>query len=429
LTAKPVLIVGAGLAGLCCAKRLVQRGRPVQVLEASDRVGGRVASDEHEGFCLDRGFQVLLTAYPHCRRMLDYPALQLGHFTPGAVIRSHGKWRPLIDPLRRPAALGSAIFSRAIGPLDKLRLLRMRWDLARRPLDELWDGPAVSTLHALQRRGFSEHAIDQFFRPFLGGVFLDRSLQTSSRMLDFVYRMFGSGTAALPAGGMSAVPNQLAHGLPQGSVRLGTSVAAVTDLSVTLATGHTLGASAVVVAADPESAARLLRTASAPAMCGTTCLYFDAPEPPIRTPTLMLSAEPGPINQLAVLSNVAPGYAPDGRHLVSVSLLGTPQEERATSEQAVRQQLSTWFGGPTVDRWRTLRTYRIPDGLPDQHVGQLNPPRRPVQVDGGLFVCGDHRDNASIDGAMQSGLRCGDAVDEAVREREGPGVVGEGPAS
>jgi phytoene dehydrogenase-like protein len=215
-----VAIVGAGLAGLRCALGLHRAGLSCTVLEASDGVGGRVRTDIVDGFRLDRGFQVFLTAYPEAREALDYGALRLRPFAPGALVRRSGSFERLGDPFRRPRDLWGTLRARVGTTGDKLRVLRLRRRLRGKSPGEILAAPQTTALAALEREGFSRRMIDGFFRPLFGGVFLDRSLETSSRMLEFVFAMFARGEAALPEAGMGAIPAQLASRLPAGTVRL-----------------------------------------------------------------------------------------------------------------------------------------------------------------------------------------------------------------
>jgi phytoene dehydrogenase-like protein len=253
--------------------------------------------------------------------------------------------------------------------------------------------------------------IDRFFRPFFGGVFLDRQLVTSSRLFRFLYRTFAEGETAVPARGMGAIPEQLAEPLPAESIRLNSPVESAEPGRVALRGGEVLSARAVVVATDGPAAARLLggriEAPKSRSVCG---LYFAADESPLKEPIVVLDGDGrGPVNHLAVLSDVAPSYAPPGSALISASVLGAPPQDDVALEAAVRDQLTDWFG-PAVRRWRHLRTYRIAHALPDQTAPALDVPERPVMLADGLYVCGDHRDNASINGAMASGFRAAQAV-------------------
>jgi phytoene dehydrogenase-like protein len=403
------IIVGAGLAGLACAVRLHERGHSVKVLEASDRVGGRVRTDIVDGFTLDYGFQVLLTAYPACRELLDYDALRLRIFDAGALIRSKGTFATLADPWRRP----SQAIATALSPVgtfgDKLRIARLRRLCSQGSINALYQRESETTIDRLRHMGFSSQMIDSFFRPFLGGVMLDESLAASSRMLEFVFRMFAEGDVAIPAEGMGAIPRQLAERLPYDCVQLRSSVVSLDHPYVTLSDGSRLEASSIVVATESSAAARLLGNSSVDTpWCGATTLYYAADRAPDNRKMLMLRGdEKGVVQTVVVLSNVAPEYCPSGRALISVSIAdGFKDDELENVDIAARAQLRSWYGDE-IETWKLLRVYRVPFGLPAL---ELDPVMAPIDGPSigaaeGIYVCGDHRETASIQGAMHSGLR------------------------
>lgn len=426
-----VIVVGAGLAGLACARTLHRAGVAVQVLEAADDVGGRVRTDVVDGFRLDRGFQVLLTAYPEARAAFDYAALDLRRFRPGSIVRRDGRFHRLGDPWRDPASALGTVFADVGSLADKLRIAKLRAELSSVPLEAVLARPETSTLDALRRRGFSDVMIDAFFRPLLGGVMLDRGLGASSRMFEFVFQMMGAGDVAVPALGMGALPRQLAAALPAGALRLETAVAGVERGRVGLRGGETLAAPAIVVATEGHAAHGLLGTAvKDPGERSVFALHFAARRPPVDEPMLVLDGDgQGPVNNVAPISLVAPTYAPPGQHLVTASVLSdaaaafgldagtepafvagaTHLGPAARLIDAAREQMREWFGSPVRD-WRLLRLDRIPAAQPRQAPGALEPALRPVALGDGLFVCGDHRETASIQGALHSGRRAAEAV-------------------
>lgn len=405
-----VLVVGAGVSGLVAAAELKRRGYSVLVLEASDGVGGRVRTDAVDGYLMDRGFQVLLTAYPEARRCLDYAALDLKEFEPGAIIRQKGKFHRVADPMRRIRKILGSAFAPIGTPADKLLVAELRGELLGMEIDQILSEPEESTLANLREYGFSEKIIERFFRPFLGGIFLDPELKTSARMFHFVYRMFAQGMAAIPNGGMQAIPRQLASRLDEGSIRFDAPVQHVWEGGVLLESGEELQAGMVVVACDPAHAARLLPEAGIrTAMRGVECLYFAAADAPIGDRYLVLNGEGnGPINNLCVPSVIAPGYAPPGHHLVSVTVLH-PAASQDQLLHDVRQQLRDWFG-ENANAWEFLRSYHIEQALPDQSLEHGGVSMGAVRVRPGLYVCGDHRGTASLNGAMLSGRRAAEAI-------------------
>jgi len=397
-TDAPVIIIGAGLAGLACAAVLQQSGIKALLLEASDRVGGRVATDSIDGFLLDRGFQVLLTNYPTARALLDYDALALSPFYPGAMLRVGKQWHLMADPRRHFCDAIRGLFA-PIGTIkDKLRIAlkgRGGYNLQRH-------GSSLSSLEALRVDGFSEGMIQRFFRPFLGGVFLERQLTTSVEKLDFVMNHFSLGDTAVPAKGMAEIPRQLASRLDPGSVRLHASVTAIDDRKVILADGQCIETETIVLATDAINAARLLGSnEDLPPFHAATCLYFSATEAPSKMPVLWLNAEGyGPINHLAVMSTVSHDYAPQGQQLIAVNVIDSRYRMAGDLESQVRQQLYDWFGASTR-AWNLLRIDQVTHALPQQSqipLPDLNP--RP-----GLFQCGDHHGISSIETALATGVK------------------------
>jgi phytoene dehydrogenase-like protein len=405
-----VVVIGAGLSGLAAARQIQQSGFSVVILEASDGVGGRVRTDNVDGFLLDRGFQVLLTAYPELATQVDMNALDLQAFDPGAFVwmksknGGGGKGHVVSDPFRKPSTLLATTFAPIGTVIDKLRIVLLRLRVLRGVAPKLLRNKDMSTLDALRSEGFSQRMIETFFKPLFGGVQLDPQLATSRRMFDIIFRSLSEGQSVLPTRGMQALPEQLALRLTQNTVRLNSPVESLDGTTVTLQSGERVGARAVVVATDGPAASTLLGLP--PVQSRTAgCVYFSAASPPNDKKYVILDGSgKGPVLNVAIISNVAPSYAPPGKHLIAAALPGVISGDL---EQLARQQLREWWG-PQVDSWKHLRTYAISHGGPVQSA-PFSPKQR-VSLGNGRFVCGDHRDTGSIQGALYSGRRCGEAV-------------------
>ncbi len=408
-----MLIVGGGLAGLACAIRLHEAGARPVIFEGSDALGGRVRTDRVDGFLLDRGFQVYLDAYPEAGILLDKTSLDLRCFKPGALVYQGGKMRRVMDVFRDPRHLFVSAFAPIGSFSDKFRVALLKWRMSRVSIAEIAAHEDMTTEAYLKGAGFSPRMIDGFFRAFYGGIFLERDLRTSSRMFEFTFKMFSQGSATLPARGMGEISRQLGSRLPDESLRLGARVTAVRPDGITLESGEQVTGDAVVVATDAAAAARLI-----PGMAGVetawrsvTCLYFAATRSPLREAIIALNGTgSGLVNNVCVPSDVSPDYAPPGKALISISVLGMAEADNL--EDRVLAELESWFGHD-VRKWRHLRTERIERALPEQAPGSslVGPGYR---QHAGVFVCGDHLWSASIEGAIISGLRTADAILETI---------------
>ncbi|MBC7410681.1 MAG: FAD-dependent oxidoreductase, partial [Arcicella sp.] len=259
-----VIIIGAGIAGLTCAKYLKDRGIQSLILEASDGVGGRVKTDVYEGFLLDRGFQILLTAYPEAQRLLDYKSLDLKAFKSGAVIRDtqRNDFSVMANPFKEPSKIWSSLTSNVGTLADKLRVLRLIFETYN-VQEEVFENQEISTIEYLQNYGFSDNMIQQFFKPFFGGVFLENELSTSANFFKYIFGKFYEGDTVIPANGIEQIPKQLMKMLYIGTVKLNTKVVKIEGNRVYLENGDRLYGEKIVLATDGFQANKLLGKTSA----------------------------------------------------------------------------------------------------------------------------------------------------------------------
>ncbi|MEV7794166.1 NAD(P)/FAD-dependent oxidoreductase [Streptomyces sp. NPDC087512] len=396
--APDAVVVGAGLAGLACARGLCRAGLRVALLEASDGVGGRMRTDRRNGFLLDRGFQVFNTSYPQVKRRLDLKGLRLRPFTAGIIAHTPAGPVRLADPTRSPGAARALLPGNVLTARDLAALAALTARDAMLPVQVLRRRADRSTAAALSRAFLSDAVIAQVLRPFLSGVFLEDRLETSARFFHLVWRSMVRGTLCLPASGIGAVPAQLAQGLPEGVLRLGTPVAEVTGSGVLLGDGTDVPASTVVVATDAAAAARLLPGLSVPDGRTVTTYHHATDRTPLGKPTLMVDST-GAVLNTCVISEVAPTYAPPGTALVSTSVLGA---DRPGGEDGVRRRLADLYGTDTSG-WSRIAVHTVEGALP-----AMLPPwplSRTTRFGPGRYVCGDHRATGSVQGALASGTR------------------------
>lgn len=436
-----VVIVGAGVAGLSAAHRLTSAGVTTAVLEAAPYVGGRMATDKVDGFRLDRIGQLLSTSYPELRLTPGLDALVLRPFAPGVLVHSDGRRYRAGAPLggggargalgavralasaprqtrtsrsprtvtsalaRTGAPLGGTVGGAFGGAVDQARLGAALTRLAGVPVERLLARPELPAARALANRGLPARTIEGFLRPLLAALLCDPELTTSSRCADLALRSFASGRLCVPEGGADTLPELLARALPPGTVHTGVRVTSIATNLVTTADHGELRCRAVLVATDARAAAALLPGLRVPDFHPVTVVHHTADEAPATGAFLLLDADRrGPVAHSAVVSRVDPSRSPAGRPLISSTVLGTPPEDVDTT---VRTHLARLYGTSTT-RWETLAVHHTAEAVP-----AMRPPhdlRRPVRLLAGLYVCGDHRDTSTVQGALHSGHRAASAI-------------------
>lgn len=395
------VIIGGGISGLTCAKYLNEKGYSFMLLEGSDALGGRVRTDKVDGFLLDRGFQILLTNYPEAKKILNYNNLDLKYFGSGAMIKAEKGFMKMENPFRNKMAYLTMAFS-SVGSLsDKLKIRKFANELAEIPDDEFFKMEATDTLTFLRNYGWSEKMINNFFKPFYGGVFLENDLVTSSNFFQFTFKQFFKGDAAIPADGMQAIPEQIAEMLPRNSIRKNARVKGFEGNQIFLDGGEVITADRIVVATDPKTSDKLLGEINERTYNITTCTYFSAESSPLKGQKF-IALNPnrrGAVHNVCVPSDISSHYGNAGKSLISVSTQGLEKLDERNLTNRIKRELFDWFGA-SVNVWKHLKTYHIPESLVQYRAGSE---RQNSKLGDNLYRCGDYLAYPSLNAAMQTG--------------------------
>jgi len=411
---KPTItIIGAGISGLTAAVYLHQKGYKIQILEASERAGGRIKTDLIDGFRLDRGFQVLLMEYPETKALLDYKKLNLKRFLPGAtVLYDEGQFE-IADPFRRPSATLATIFAPVGSLKDKINTFFLKNKLVKISIPNIFKQPEIETILQLKNYGFSPKMIDRFYKPFFSGIFLENDLKTSSTMFDFVMKMFSDGDAAIPELGMEEIPKQLLSMLPENSIQYNVKVTAIENNTIICENGPTLKADKIIIATEAIGIASNYISKAKQNFHQVTNVYFEAKIAPTQKAVVILNADTHKkwVNNLTIMSNVSKKYAPKGKVLISISYNGIPAIDDTTLSENMKTELKKWYGNQ-VDDWKMLKTFRIKYALPNQEKVSNEVSPSEIKIGENLFICGDHLMNGSINAAMKSGRLTAELIDD-----------------
>ncbi len=400
-SAYKIHIIGAGVSGLIAAKVLENNGYSPTIIEASDSVGGRVKSDTVQGYQLDHGFQVLLTSYPAAKKYLDFKPLALQELVPGATIFKNGKSQTIGDPLRNLSLVFPTLFASIGNFSDKLKILKLNRHLKKKSISAIFKTPETTTLAYLQKLGFSEAMLQDFFKPFFSGIFLEPNLDTSSRMFEFVYKMFGDGLAVIPKSGMQAISNQLKKGLKNTKIHFETPVKSVKNEIITLQDGSEIESHFTIIATEASDlVANLKNQATAWKSCDT--LYFETSKRTLQKPIIGLIADKNAlINNLFYHSSVAMEMKGD-KELLSVTVV---KDHDLTAEkliEKVAKELHVFCG---IVHPKFIQHFQIKKALPKLSNLQYELSSTETKLTSSIFLAGDQLLNGSLNAAMIAGER------------------------
>jgi phytoene dehydrogenase-like protein len=405
LKMKPTItIIGAGIAGLTAAVHLSQKGFKVNVLEATESAGGRIKTDVIDGFKLDRGFQVLLTAYPETQALIDYDKLNLKRFLPGATVLYDGGQFEIADPFRRPSSAIATILSPVGSLKDKLNTLLLKNKLLKQSISAIFNQKERDTKKQLQEYGFSHQMIQRFYAPFFSGIFLENELKTSNQMFDFVMKMFSEGDAAIPALGMEEIPKQLVGLLPENTITYNLKVTEIKDNQIYCENGEIISSDKIIIATEAVGIARNYIDKDKQKHHQVTNIYFETDIAPTQKAVVVINASKNKkwVNNLTVMTHVSKQYAPENKVLLSISYNGIPDLSDEELAENMKTELKPWYGNQ-VDNWKMIKAYRIRYALPNQEKVKNELSIADFKINEHVFICGDHLLNGSINAAMKSG--------------------------
>ena len=394
-------IIGGGISGLIAARVLEEHGLSATIIEATDRLGGRVKTDVLDGYNLDRGFQVLLTAYPAAKKYLDFDALALQEFLPGSAIFKNGKQKIIGDPLRNLSLLLPTLVS-GIGTVnDKLKILALNRRLKKKSIQNIFAEKEQTTISYLENIGFSEAIITDFFIPFFSGIFLENKLETSSRMFEFVYKMFGEGNAALPKDGIQAIPKQLFEKLKSTTIIFNTKVKSVENGNIKLESGETLKSNFTIIATQASGlVSNLKNQATLWKSCDT--LYFEVAKREIRKPLIGLIAAPNALINNIFYHTSLQTSATALKELLSVTVI---DRQNLTNKQLVAKVQKELKELCNIDSCTFIKQYNIPMALPKLQDIQYEMLPSETRLTETIFLAGDTQLNGSLNAAMIAGER------------------------
>jgi len=399
-------IVGAGISGLVAAKILEESGYHPTIIEATNEVGGRVKSDIVDDYILDHGFQVLLSSYPAAQKYLDFKTLDLQEFLPGATIFKDGKRQTIGDPLRKISLLFPTLFSSIGSFSDKLKILKLNTFLKKKSIQEIFKSEEKSTLIYLKEYGFSNEIISDFFKPFFSGIFLEPNLETSSRMFEFVYKMFGEGMAVIPKAGIQAIPIQIKSQLKKTSFKFNTKVSEIKNDIIVLEDKTEIKTHFTIVATEASQLISNLKNQEIEwKSCDT--LYFETQKRVIRKPIIGLIAdETALINNIFYHTSVATSST-GKKELLSVTVL---KEHSLNEVDLIKKVQKDLLAFCSIKDAKFLKRYQIKKALPKLNNLQYEISHTETKLTSNIFLAGDQLLNGSLNAAMIAGEKAAKGV-------------------
>lgn len=407
-----IVIAGAGVAGLSAGVYLKRLGYTnITFIEASDRVGGRMKTEKIDGYTLDKGFHVFFTAYPYAAELLDYNQLNLKYFDSGALILKEDHLLKMVDPFHHPFSSFQAFFSRIGRWGDKVKLIKRRMEVKAMNENQIFEKFEVKTSSILKKKRFSTRIINNFFKPLFSAIFLENELTTSRRIFDYTFKMMMEGKVALPAGGIEAIPQQLASNFDAENFIFNRSVVSFSNKNVLLDNDETIKTDIFIVASDQNSLYLTLKNEPLKRdHHSTTCLYFSADKKPFNEPMVCVNGnDPKLVNNVTVLTNICKDYAPAGKELISVSINGLAKANDKKLEAEVKSELEKTFGRQ-VNTWKLLKIYRIDYALPNQDYVLGKRQVNELRLGKFAYVCGDHLLYGSMNAAMKTGKMVAETI-------------------
>lgn len=390
-----IYIIGAGVSGLIAAFELEKEGLKPVIIEQTGEIGGRVKTISEKGYAMDLGFQVLLSAYPLAKNYLDMDALELKKLESGAMIYVNNKTYRIGDPLRNLNVLFPTLFSNIGSIIDKVKILKLNSRLKHKSIDEIFNSPEVSTLQYLIDFGFSDKIIERFFKPFFGGIFLESSLKTSSRMFEFVYKMFGEGYATIPKLGIGEISNQLGEKLNNTDFRFNSEVKEITKDKILMSSGEEIPHNGVILAANSNS---IINPYKRPVIewKACMCIYFEVDQTNIPKNTIaLISDSESYANNLYAYTDVK-----TGNNILSVTAIDFDKKTDEEIIDKINSEVKKYTGALKI---KYIQHYRINKALPDIQNLKMTFQQKEDKVNNNIFLAGDSLMNGSLNAAMESG--------------------------